>query len=1078
MLKIVRHPHRSTEGKLPVIRAGQRVLMRLLASAMLWLAGSVQAQVSTANVTGVVEDGTGARIRSALVKLINTQTGAENDCETSRYGGFLLPGVFPGTYVLQIARSGFRTLQIAGLTLNVGETKDLLIRMQVGSILQTVTVNGSGLALNTVDGTMSTIVDRTFVANIPLDGRSFQDLISMTPGVLTQTPQNFTGMGASHGDFSVDGERPEANSYSVDGVSADIGIGSLAGHEKVASAGDLPGTTAIGTTQSLASVDALQEFRVLSSSYSAEYGGGPGGQFSLLTRAGTSAFHGAFFDYFRNFEADAADWFIRYYPGFLRYQYFAMPFHQNDFGGTLGFPLSLPGIDHGLSRTFLFFSYEGLQVEQPTGLFVQFVPSSEMFTEAPPALEPILPLLAYNTTSLRLAVPHLGLSAAGENPTPYPDSVDAVAVRLDHTFTRGSSAFIRYSNTPSNSQSASLASLTLNSVHTQTLTAGWTAQISSAIANDLRAGYATTHSLLQTQTIGYLIYDGFEKFPLNALLGAASGSSSESSDFFLQIAGAGSSEVNTDEASGSLDEWNLRDTIAYQREHHLLQFGLDVRHLLSTVDPPSLTIEADYFNEPSILQNLASDISITKAEKATPVFNEFAGFVEDEWHVSREVTLSPGVRWEVNPPPHGREGNDAYALRGDVASPASLQLAPRGSPLWKTNWLNFAPRFGVAWSADRHPGRELVLRAGGGVFFETDNRAAMGAFSALGFSATSHLENVPVPVTTAQLDFSAAPAAPYTASPVFDFPQHLQLPFVLQWNGSVEKAFGKDQALTASWVGAAGRRLLLERRTNVSAGNPEFGEVISFPNGITSNYQALQVKFQRSISPGVQALADWTWSHALDYGSTDPAWPLTRSNSEFDVRQNLEAAVSWTERKLSGNWLRRGVLGGWGADGLLSLRTAFPVTPLGTIYSDPATGNRYYSGDDLIPGRPLYLYGSKYPGGRMFNGGPNAANPAFVLPAPGSAGDAPRNKLRGFGEQQINIDFRKEIAIRGRLGLELRGEAYNLFNHPDFGYMNAVTTDFLFGQAALMLNQSFGSTSSLYEPGGPRSIQIDARLRF
>lgn len=284
--------------------------------------------------------------------------------------------------------------------------------------------------------------------------------------------------------------------------------------------------------------------------------------------------------------------------------------------------------------------------------------------------------------------------------------------------------------------------------------------------------------------------------------------------------------------------------------------------------------------------------------------------------------------------------------------------------------------------------------------------------------------------------------------------------------------------MTASWVGASGHRLLQQRRTDINSENPEFGEINYFPGGIPSNYESLQLKFQRSISPGIQALASYAWSHSLDYGSTDPAFPLTRGNSDLDVRHNLQAALSWDGRRLSGNWLHRNVIGGWGTDGRFTARTGFPVNLMGNLFSDPATGERYYSGVDLIPGRPLYLYGSQYPGGRIFNGGPNVTNPAFGLPAGSAAGNAPRNQLRGFGDFQVNAAIRREIYLYHRLNLQLRAESFNLFNHPTFGYVDPVLSNELFGQATLLLNQSFGSTGPLYEPGGPRSLQFSVKLHF
>jgi len=1049
----------------------RRTLKQIPICIALCMVPSALAQVSTANVTGTVVDSTGARIQGALVKLINTQTGAENDSRTSHYGEFLLPGVLPGGYVLEIERTGFATLQVAGLTLSVGEDRNLLIRMQVGSILQTVKVDAAGLVIDTTDGSVSTVIDPRFVSSIPLNGRSFEDLITMTPGVVTQSPEASGSPPGPRGDFSVNGQRPDTNSFLVDGVSADFGIRSLAGHQKILSTGSLAGTTALGTTQTMISTDALQEFRALGSSYSAEYGGTPGGQFVLSSRSGTNKIHGSAYEYAGKGIFNADDWFDRYYHTTpLEFG----SYHQQDFGGTLGAPLSLPAPNRP-DRTFLFASFEGFRDYEPTAPLIQFEPSQQLYGEVPSALKPLIPAFeggGHDVSSNSV------LQGVAINSAAFPGSVSSTSLRLDHVFSSGLSAFFRYGDTPSNGKSGFLDSVTADHLRAQTFTLGATAQLGSELTNNFRLGYARSVASRNT-TPRIDMYVETPPVPnLDLDIGIPASDTSAVADGFIFSAGEGAAEVNSDQASGTLHQWDLRDTVAAQANHHLLQAGIEERHIASNVIPPPLSVEADFFDTSSLLNNQASDISITRSLPATIDINEFAAFLQDEWRVSKFLTLSPGVRWEVGPPPTGKDGADAYTLLGSPASPASLRLAPRGTPLWKTSWFNVAPRFGAAWIADSHRGRVLVVRAGGGVFFDNDNRAAAPAFSSLGFSATSHPENAPVPVTAAQLDFSPARTPPYTDALAFAFPRHLQLPYALQWNVSIEKAFGRNQALTTSWVGAAGRRLLEERRIGINAQNPDFGEIDTFSGGITSNYQALQLKYQRSVFPGLQTLATWTWSHALDYGSTDPAWPLQYGNSDFDVRHNLQAAFSWNEHSLSGGWIRRYLMSGWEVDGRVTARSAFPVTPLGAIYSDPATGNRYYSGVDLIPGRPLYLYGSQYPGGRMFNGGPNATDPAFVLPAAGAPGDAPRNLLRGFGDEQVNLALRREVRLRGRLGLRLGLETFNLFNHPDLGYIDAGVTDLLFGQATLMLNQSFGPTGSLYEPGVPRSIQVALRLHF
>lgn len=1033
---------------------------------------SALGQVSTANVTGAVEDSTGARIEDAVVKLINTETGTENDSRTSGYGEFLLPGVIPGSYILEIERSGFATVQVAGLTLSVGETRNLLVRMQVGSILQTVKVDASGLALDTTDGAVSTVINPQFVTSLPLAGRSFRDLITITPGVVTQTPEANGSPVGPQGDFSVNGQRPDTNTFTVDGVSANFGIRSLTGHQKVISTGALAGTTAIGTTQTMISADALQEFRALASSYSTEYGGTPGGQFVLSSLSGTNMVHGSAFEYIGKNYFNASNWFEHYYQltpeGAGRY-------HQTDFGGTFAAPLSFLRIPCS-GRTFLFASFEGFRDYEPAAPVIQFWPTNELASEVP---SPLFPLVysfgyisgGYTTSSVGNSV----LDELAVAPWVYPDSVSATSIRLDHVFSPKLSGFLRLSDAPSNSTSAPPAEETINRLRAQTITLGTTAQLSSTLTNDFRLGYARSYASLNTTSdAGYTPASG----RLNSAVGIPSADTSAVADAFIFSAGAGTAELKNDDVSGALHQWDIRDTLTAQAAHHLLQAGIEERHIASNLNPPPISVEADFFDKSSLLNNQASDISISRSLPAAIDINEFAGFVQDQWHATKSLTLSPGLRWEVDPPPSGENGEDAYTLRGNLANPSSLTLAPRGTPLWKTAWFNFAPRIGAAWIANRHPSRELVVRAGGGVFFNNGNRAASPAFSALGFSATSQTRDAPIPVTAAQLNFSPVPAAPYTNTVAFAFPQHLQLPYALQWNLSVEKALGRNQTLITSWVASAGRRLLEERRTDIRTRNPELGEIVTYPGGLTSNYEALQVKFQRSVSPGLQILAAYTWSHALDYGSVDPAWPLEYGNSDFDVRHDLQAGMVWKERDHFGDWFRKYVEGGWELDGRVTARSAFPVTPLGMVYSDPATGNRYYSGANLIPARPLYLYGRQYPGGRMFNGGPNATDPAFVLPMSGAPGDEPRNILRGFGDEQIDLALRRDVRLRGRLAIEIALETFNIFNHPDLGYIDPGATDLFFGQATLTLNTSFGSTGTLYQPGGPRLVQLAVRLHF
>jgi hypothetical protein len=1050
------------------------------------------AQFSAATVAGVVQDSSKAAITNANVKLINTQTGTENDSTTNPEGGFLLAGIIPGAYTLQIERDGFATTHVNGITLNDSDIKRLLIRMKVGAVTETVNVDASGLVLNKTDASVSTVIDRKLIDTVPLNGRSLQDLVLLTPGVVTQSPQAATLNGSqTQGDFSVNGQRAESNSFFVDDVAANPSYGLTLNSSRTLNAGSIAGSTALGTTQSLVSADALQEFRVLTSTYSVEYGRTPGGQFTFLTRSGTNKLHGSLYEYFRGSPLDAADWFAS------SHGYYTVPnYAQNNFGATASTPIAIPGAHHGPPTSFVFASFEGLHLVQPVPQTYQYTPDictpdpqdlfgCSFYTKAvSPAIAAVLNAFPPTIQGLTEVIgPGGNPTGMGQDPfndALFPAHVNSTSVRVDHKVTPKLSLFVRFGDTPSYAQSNQLDSVTANQLNTYTWTVGGDAEFSASHSNEFRLGYLA--STLNASTTPEQV-SGHEYPPpagnLNAALGVPSTYASASAEAYVHITGVGDSGSNTNQITSSLRQWSLRDTYSLQSRNHLFSFGLDEQHIVSHFIPPPLSILADFFTLDSLLNNAASDLVTTRSAPANPVLNEFSLFAEDAWKLSSRLNVSAGLRWDVSPAPKGQHGQDAYTVLGNVNAPATLQLAPTGAPLWHTSWFNFAPRLGAAWQLKNEPGKELIVRAGGGIFFDTAIQPALRAFNGIGFTSYAHFLNAPVPATPSQINFSNTVEAPYTNQQAYAFSPHFQLPYSWQWNLSAEQALGKNQSITLSYVGANGRRLLVEQQRNVSAQNPDFADVSYFPSGLTSSFASLQTQFQRAMSPGIEVLASYTWAHSFDYGSTDPLYPLVRGNSDLDVRQNLEAGFSWTQSSPRHPLLSMKTLyEGLGLDGRLIARTGFPVNLLGNFSFDPVTGRPYYSGVDLIPGRPLYVYGSQFPGGRMFNGGQNAVNPALALPEAPRPGDAPRNLLRGFPEVQGNIGIRQTYQLPEGLNLQLKVEAFNVFNHPNFGYIDPSFSDLLFGQSTKMLDQSFGNAGALYNQGGPRAFQVSVKATF
>lgn len=1025
-------------------------------------------QTETATLSGTITDPSGAVIPGAAVHLTNVETGITASTTSNASGLYVFASLRPGHYRMVVEKAGFKQMALTDLTLNVQDTLSRNFQMQVGTTSESVTVNGDVVSINTQSAAVSTVVGHQFVENIPLNGRSFQDLVSMTPGVVTQNPNQGSGGPGTGGDFSVNGQRTESNVYMVDGVSANVAAGNGLGNlnQLAAASGSVPAGTVLGTTQSLISVDALQEFRVQSSTYSAELGGAPGGQFSLVTRSGTNEFHGTLYEYLRNNYFDANDWFNN------RLGKPASALRQNDFGGTFGGPVLIPYLYHGKDKTFFFVSYEGLRLTQPQAASIsQLVPDTFMRQQAPAALQPILNAFPVQNGADfgTAAAPSLAQFVQSFS---IPSRIDSTSVRLDHTFSAKLSLFFRAGYTPS-SQSprgtqGGASVVTQNSVNTQTYTLGVVSQLSSKANNDLRLGYARTAS---THT------DGLDNFggatPVNLASAMVAGSISGIPSFTISVAipGAGVSVLRDFATSNRLRQWNLIETFSVVSGHHQFKGGVDYRRIVSPTNPASPQISSIYTSVQQVLSNRASSVSPSDTLKATPIFNATAVFFQDEWRVTPRLNLSLGLRWEVNPPPHGASGQDAYTLLGSLDNPSSLSLSPRGTPLWHTSWYNFAPRLGFAWTARNTPGWETVVRAGGGVFFDTNNQVATSGFTGIGFNAIANYPGAPLPVTSAQVNLTPSVTPPFTSN-VNAFPSHLQRPYTLQWSAGIQQAIGDKQALTLSYVASAGRRLQGRQSLNFQALNPNFSTIIYYKTGLTSDYHSLQTQFQRTVSHGAQVLASYTWSHCIDFGSGYATLPFTRGNCDMDVRHTLQGGVSWDLPSLGGNKLVQTIVNHWGIDSRLLARTSFPVLLLGSPKTDPATGNLFFAGLNLVTNQPIYLYGSQFPGGR-------AINPAaFNIPSGSNVGSAPRNFARGLGDRQINMAVRREFPLRERLRLQFRAEAFNLLNHPNFGNIQASLTAANFGQAQFMLNQALGTVASQYQQGGPRSMQFALKLAF
>jgi hypothetical protein len=1031
----------------------------------------VGAQTETARISGRVTDPSGGVIVGAQCKVTNIETDVSVTTTTNEDGIYVLPDLHPATYRLTIQKDGFRTVVQPSLQLYVQDAINENFTLAIGPASQSVTVRGDAFGVRTDSAAVSTVVDDQFVQNMPLNGRSFQSLIALAPGTV------FVSANEGAGQFSVNGQRSDANYFTVDGVSANFGAASGCCFGQ-SIGGAIPGFTSGGGTNGLVSVDAMQEFRIQTSSVAPEFGRAPGAQISIVTKSGSNQFHGTAFDYVRNDLFDARNYFDA--PPLPK-----PPLHQNDFGGTLGGPIRK-------DRTFFFFSYEQLRLLLPQTDSGVFLTASARAAVAP-IFQPLVNALPIPTGPLvnpacdNVTIPCLAnLTVAYSNPSNF----NATSIRIDHSLTKRITLFARYNHAPSYDAVRSWEELDYNNVNTDTLTGGATITLSPTMTNDFRANWSrTTGGTITTLNN----FDGAVVPPASALFPPGSPYSFGTSQASVSFVVAGNLMDVTD---GTLyaniqRQLNFVDTFAWAVGVHQLKFGIDYRRL-----SPTSPGGADYVAGlgPSGFQGLVlGNVGVILLAVKDPFsvnINNYSLFAQDTWKITSRLTLTYGLRWEINPPPESAtSGQPLYTVQG-IFDANPLAIVSR--PLWHTRFDNFAPRVGAAYQINS----KTVVRGGFGFFYD------------LGYGNSGDVSNT-FPYFRTSFTFLPPPGVPFDlASPAFQptpfsttinpnspgflvaVDPHLELPLAIQWNAAIERALGAKQRLTVTYVGTDGRRLLREDTIlpPVLLGNP----VSAIWNGDYSHYEALQVQFQRRMSRGLQVLVSYNLAKTSDLGSNDGTGfqaasisqvvlpPL--SPSDFDIRNSLAGAVSYEVP--APNWGRaeNAILEGWAVDGLVRASSAPPINV--TAFNTGAYIGYYQLQANVVPGQPYWIADPTQPSGR-------ALNPAaFSLPVTGEMGDFPRNSLRSpYSIDQTDLALRRRFNLTERFKLDLRAEYFNVFNHPMFGApgFNQPETNFRlagFGKISpSTTNEALGggvpgSQNALYAVGGPRSAQFTVKLLF
>jgi Ca-activated chloride channel family protein len=925
---------------------------------------------------------------------------------------------------------------------------------------------GSSSTMNSSSSDVSVNVTSRSLQDLPLNGRNLQSLCLITPGTVAPAPGD--PISNVRLDVSVNGQRPASNQIIVDGASGNFGIAPGGQRPGASASGNAAALTATGATSPLVPLSATQEVEIRTYSNLAEYGRNTGGVISVVTKSGTNKFHGSSFYFFGNQRFDANDWFANS-RGLQR------PRHgSNEFGGTLGGPIKR-------DQMFFFASYEGLRLQQPV-TSISDVPSLAARLSAPLNTQPLLNLYPLPNRPERTdGFAEFASSFANRG------RHDAESVRIDYAATRRLmlSGYYDFADSSANERGAGGFSLnTLNRIfnRSQALTGTASYAMSPRVLVTIKANYSqfTSRSSYRLDDFGGAVLPAESLFSQSSL-------SSLGASFSADLNGRNTILMSGADVASKQRQLNVLSSVNFVAGTHSYKVGADYRRMFPIIGLRQREQSTLFDGVLQTLTGSAARVSLfARRQPQRPVFDNFSAYAQDEWRVTPNLTLTYGLRWELNPAPGAADGNNALAVN-DVNDPSRLSLAP-GARLWATTYGNFAPRVGVAYQTSNG---KLVIRGGFGVLYDTANAAAGDAFAeSYPFLNGTSVLNAPFSFSVASLPSGATISVPFYA-----FDPRLKAPYSLQWNASVQREIGSNQFVSAAYLGAADRRLLLTSTVLNPTANLSFVRLTN--NGAKSDYHSLQLQFNRRFSRRLGAIISYTWAKSLDNSSEDSAAralfrsgdsQIERGPSDFDIRHTLAGFLSYDLPDPFASGFKKALFHNWSVDSVFNVRSTSPVN---VVYGIPTSFGFIYLRPDAIGGVPLYLNDQTVAGGRRIN--PSA----FVVPSDFRQGTLGRNALRGFPLTQFNLALRRQFKFSEDVKLIIGIQVTNVFNNPNFaaprGNDASLGTRFdaanpfhanpTFGQSLTnaaggswgSAGSSFGSS---YYPGGSRSLQLSAKLIF
>ncbi len=1070
----------------------------------------VTAQGVRATVVGRVTDDTGAVVPGAKITITNVGTNDSRSVIVNDSGEYAVPQLAPGQYTVTAEYAGFNKVVRSGIVLETGQQARIDIALKVGTVSEEVEVSAAAPLVTTENAALGNVVDQKKIVELPLNGRDYLQLAFLQPNVFAPAANSTLGF---RGGLNVAGNSEIANQYILDGVDNNDETTNQPLHRPI--------------------LDAVREFKVLTGTYSAEYGRQAGGQVIVTTQAGTNVFHGSLWEFHRNSALDARNFFATQKPSFRR----------NQFGGVLGGPIKK-------DRTFVFAGYEGQRRGQQEASLAT-VPGAEFrngdFSSlSTPVRNPFngnspfpgnrIPqsmwskqgagILALYPLPNRSGSPNFDSAAAGHF------NIDQWSARVDHRFGINDNVYGAYEFADS-SEFYALSNPLCSArdvpgwgcdelQRTQHAVVAWTHIFSPRLINEARIGYTRFGfyrlqqdrdiNVVQPLGIGGLTDAGVTPFNNGAPQ--------------IQVTGYATIGGPTNLPQGRHDNtYNYIENMTFITGQHSMKFGFDIRRFLFNSFFTSFGRGAFQFDG-TFTGNAVADLLLGMPRQAdrnlgTPFHNSMTFssgyYFQDDWKITPKLTLNLGLRYDLDLPETERvnkiasfdPARNTIKVAGgleyyiDNNSPTGLSSRPRpeiGRRLWSTDKNNFAPRIGLAWRP--FGGTSTVVRAGFGTFY--NHQIVGNGLTPLSRNSPFRLRQTSGPFqATDRPDLvNAFSGIPSVVAPGID--PNFKTAYVNQWSFGVQRELASNLILDVSYLGSQGHKLpipwninqalpgpgsVASRRPFPGYGNITGGYIASIGN---SNFNGLSVRAERRMTKGLSFISSYAWSKSIDdnagistgsdasgvFAQDARNLRVERSVSDYDITHRFVFSTVYdVPFGKTQNRTLHAIAAGWQLTGILTLQTGPPFT----VFSGRDESN---TGGGATQDRPNLIGNPNIPGpgpDRWFNTCTLLANgaqrnclpgdtPAWQINALSTFGNAGRNILRSDGLKNIDLGLSRSFRFTDRVSLQFRSEFFNVANHPNFAQPNQSAAS---GSFATISRAAFQS-----QTGAQRQIQFAAKVVF